>query len=449
VARIFDIDAERARAARPRNLRPEVPVPYSVPQLLFPQGFGTQPLPTISAEQVRGLPAAWRCLNFLGNGVASMSPLEAIADDGVTVLPEQPPVCSRPNVMYGAFDWWHMSTAYAVSRGNFVGVLVDFDFSFYPRQVVPVPVELIDPQYLLRGIPRYPIYGTQWEGDNALTSADVVHVRGFSLPGSLWGVGVVENFRRQLGATLEMQALSADTYHRASVPPGVLTTDRPRLQEDDAEEVQQQWIEKHGLGQRVPAVLPSGWTFQPIAWTPEDAQFLEAREMSLAETALMFGLDPSDIGASFPGSSSSMTYANIEQREISRNVDALMPLATRFEQAWSDIIPGNAKCRFNPDRRLRADSKTRAEVHALNIDSGVETRDEARKTDGKPPLTAAEKRELGVAVDVAPNSAAKTDATLGIDKTALPGAPAALPALPAATSNGNGSGNGQGNNANG
>lgn len=407
-------DPEVLNRARPRGVRPEVPQPFGFQQFPSPAGFGPTPLSPVHQAQVLGLPAAWRAVNLVGNGVATMSPMECVAPDGVTIV-DSPPIVSRPNATMGVFDFTHMAVAVALMRGNFLGLLADFGPDGFPRQVIPVPNDAAfafygtDPYGLQpgNGFLNYVVAGVRYG------PLDVVHVRGFTLPGVAWGIGMVENFRRSLGATLEQQHLVADTYRRGAVPSGLLTIDLQKPTHEQVTQTQDDWIEAHG-DQRKPAVLPQGWTFQPLTWSPEDAQFLQSRMFSIGEIALMAGLDPSDLGASLSNGSSAITYANIEQREIARKVDAYGPWARRFQEAWSDLIPGGNTCRFVPERLFIMDGKTAAEVHATNIDSGVETVDEARGATGKPALTAAQKAERAktAASPPAPSpaTAAKNDA---------------------------------------
>lgn len=423
MARIFDIAGELERAQqRPRGLRPELPVPFPGAQFRpFGHLFGSNPASWVSEMQVLGLPSAWRAVNLIANGVASMAPMKTYDADGIRET-EPPNVCTRPNAMWTCFDFFHMAVATALMRGNFVGLLADFDAFGYPRQVIPLPTQLVVCRYDGDGQLEYNFQGKPY------TSLDVVHVRAFATPESPWGIGVVENFRRSLNLALEQQALAADTYARGSVPSGTLTVDRPTINDKQAEDVQNQWIEKHG-GNAAPAVLPKGWTFQPLTWSPEDAQFLQSRQFSVAEMALMFNLDPTDLGAAIGGSS--ITYQNTEQAEIGRLVNAYDPWVRRFEQAWSDLIPSSTQARFVPENRLRLDAKTRAEVHQLNIASGVETVDEAREADGREPVPetpqqeAQEQKAGEILYDLEGKPVVQVPP---VDASAIPGEPPKLPA---------------------
>lgn len=383
--RIFEVEHERS--ARPRNVRDDAPYPLPGTFMPFPQNFGPVVSPHVSEMQVLGIPAANRAVNLIANGVASMAPPKVFAGDDVTEL-DVPPICARPWAKIIPFAYWHLAVSSWVMNGNFLGVLDDFGPDGYPRQAVPVPTQLVACYYAPRGMetlgfqPGSIVYNVA--GLGLLGELDVVHVPNFLLPGSPWGVGPVELFRKSFGLALNQQAYAADTFQSGAVPSGIITTDRPRPDRTDTAQVQEQWIENHGFGQRRPAVLPKEWKFEPLSWSPLDAQFLESRQFTVAEIALIIGLAPSDLGAAIGGSS--LTYSNIEQQQIARVTDSYGPPMRRFEQTWSDLIPADSYMRFKPENLFRTDAKTLAEVNQLNIASGVTDPAEARAEQGKKPL---------------------------------------------------------------
>jgi hypothetical protein len=101
--------------------------------------------------------------------------------------------------------------------------------------------------------------------------------------------------------------------------------------------------------------------------------------------ALMFGLDPGDLGASI-GGSGTLTYANLTDRLTGRVVEAYGPHAARFEDAWSDLLPGGNLARFRRANLTHASRKALFEEQAIGIASGVLTVDEARAEHNLAPL---------------------------------------------------------------
>ena len=65
---------------------------------------------------------------------------------------------------------------------------------------------------------------------------------------------------------------------------------------------------------------------------------------------------------------------------------AAQPLVSRLEAAWSTMVPPGDQVRVNMDARLRATPRERMETHKIAIDAGIETVDEARSIEDRPPL---------------------------------------------------------------
>lgn len=379
-----------------RARRPVQPSP--VQATMYPGGeqFGPSPLPNVSQGVLLGLPAAWRAVNLIANGVASMSPLTGWKPDGITKIDDKP-IWTRPDASMGTFDFWHSAVVTALIRGNYFGIKTDYDAAGFPQQVVSVHPNFCQVYMGGNGYLVYNIVGKTYTAD------EVVHVRGFTLPNTPRGLGVVENFRRQIGQMLDEQNMASSTFREGSVPSGILEFDKPVIDKEVARDVKDQWVANHGSGQRAPAVLPSSMKFTPLTWTPQDAEFLASRQFSVAELALMFNMDPSDLGAAIGGSS--ITYQNIQQRQVARITDTYAPWMRRFEEAWSDMVAGGNTVLFNPQNILRTDDMTRAQIDEINIATSVTTVDEAREQSRKPPLTKAQIEALNPASPVAPSGA--------------------------------------------
>lgn len=369
---------EHHRAMRPRGTRP-ILKQYPESQVSwYSNAWGDVALPGVTETIVLGLSAAWRAVNLISNGVAAMAPPRMVAADGITPMPT-PLVVARPNASMGITDFWHSAVAVAIMKGNFVGILADYDTAGWPRQIVPVHPDLVK-TYVVDGYCYYSI------GDHVYSADEVVHVRGYTVVGNPWGVGVVDNFRRSLGAQLDQQSLASATYKTGAVPSGVISVHRPEVTDEQATSVKAQWVEAHGSGQRAPAVLSEMFSFEAISWSPEDAQFLQSRQFSVAEIAFMFGLSPSDLDATVGGSS--ITYQNIQDQFAHRVTETLGPWTARFEDAWSDIVPGGNLVRFNRSNLLHANERATFESNAIGISSGQITVDEARAMLNRSPISA-------------------------------------------------------------
>ena len=331
-------------------------------------------------QTVAAIPAAWKCCGFLANAVASCAPPTEFLANGERVDDlDRSHIVDRPWVMLTAHEFWSVVVMSLLMTGNFIGIYIDRDpITGYPRQVFPVPTDEVT-MVLVDGMP---VYG--WLGE-AFGWDEVVHVRnGYMRPGCLWGMGVVEQFRESLTAAQDEVTFGRSTFSSAAEASVVIQVDRPSLDGAEAANVQQLWIDRHASGVRRPAVIPRSMTITPLSFSPADAQFLESRQFSVAEIAFMFLMDPTDLTALIGGTSSQLTYANREQREIERLTHPVGHLMRRVEQAWADMLPSKRSMAFNVDRLLRTDTLSRMQAEDIGLRNGTFTLNDVRNIERLP-----------------------------------------------------------------
>lgn len=337
----------------------------------------------VNERTVSGLAGCWAAVMKISNAVAQMLVgADAFGSDGRTPLPTVPAVLAEPCAGYDSFTYWRECVSTALMRGNWIGIKTDFDpVTGYPRQVMPVPIDAVSARYDPDGYVVYEIDGIECSPD------DVVHVRlGLTIPGQIMAIGTVEAHRRNLAGMLDQQGMTGNVFSQGAVPSGVvqLATDFPTQEQVDT--VKAAWIANQG-GRRTVAVTGRSMTYTPVSWSAADGQFLEGRQFSIAESALMFGLRPEDLGASIgSGSGTGHTYANRSDDSLQRITDSYVPVMLPFEQAWSRLIPGRNFVRGTVEALLRSTTRERYEIHALAKSIGVETVDESRALEGLPPL---------------------------------------------------------------
>jgi HK97 family phage portal protein len=246
----------------------------------------------------------------------------------------------------------------------------------HPDRVRP---ELQDGRLRFRYNPPYTGGGQQ-----LLTEADVVHVKGLSVDG-LVGLSAVSQASRVLGLSDELIKHALSFFDQgAGAPAGVLrmssdasSTNQPRLREKLKAEAK-----PHGI-----LVVEGDAEYQEIASKLDDAQFVEQRRLAAQEIARVFRIPPHMLGAP---SADSMTYSNVEQESIEFVRYSLTPWLRRIELAISndsDLAFQRQYVQFEVDGLLRADASTRAEVYARALDpiSGWMNREEVRELEDLPP----------------------------------------------------------------
>jgi HK97 family phage portal protein len=343
---------------------------------LLPENFPTTRR-VATDRTLLGLPAANSAVQRIANNVALMM-VGADAVEGLQTIEPTPVVLSDPYVAFDSFTYWKMLVSTALMRGNAIGIQAAPDEDGYATQVVPVPMDAMHAEYDPEGWLRYELNG------NELDPARVVHVRvGVTLAGVPWTIGVIEAFRTGIADQLSQQAMAGDVWRAGAVPSGHVQIDVANPTAEQAAVVKANWVGNLG-GRRTVAVTGKNMTYTPVSWSADDAQFIESRQFTVAETALMFGLRPEDLGAVI-GTSSGTTYGNRTDDAVQRIVDAYTPVMVPFEQQWTRLLPGRQAARGNPEALLRSTTKERYEIHKLAQEIGLEDEDETRALNGKSP----------------------------------------------------------------
>ncbi|MGL5909412.1 MAG: phage portal protein, partial [Phycicoccus sp.] len=311
---------------------------------------------------------------------------------GVAERVPTPAVIERPSLIEQAVATWSSMALDLIWHGNAVAIISARDELGTPLAISPVPAENVHVRLVTSrdGIPL-PVGSLAYEVNPADTvrrwypASDVLHIKGLSRPGALVGIGVLELHLSSLELAHE-QRTQAGAASGAGVPTGVLRSENPDLTAAEAAALKASW--KRSQQTRDVAVLNATTSFEAMAWNPTEAQLIEARQFSLVETALMFGLDPSWVGAA----QTSRVYTNNETEGINLwRTSGLAGLLSRFEAGLSELVspprtPTGLWVRGNVDARLRPDTKTRYEAHQLGIAAGWLLRSEVRELEDLPPV---------------------------------------------------------------
>ncbi len=232
---------------------------------------------------------------------------------------------------------------------------------------------------------------TYWIGGQPFPG-EIHHIKGMMLPGTDLGMSPLEYARQSIGLGLAALDYGSKGFENEWNMPGVIEMPRT-AQPDTMKATADAWRRARSKGGRgLPGVLQDGAVWKPTGVTNEQAQFLATRQWTAAEIAgQVFMVDPSDLG--IPVAGTSLTYGNLEQRNIRRVQVTLLPWIVRAERAVSTLLSVGAYMKFNVEGLLRGDTLARAQAYELLGQLGALTVDEMRQLEDRPPLSAEDRKQ--------------------------------------------------------
>lgn len=376
----------RARPAPPERRHD----PNAIPSNVDAGGYRNTTGQIVSTDSALRLAAVYGSVSLISDAL-STTPIDVYRKRGdLREELETPPLLNMPSGTTTPVEWLAMALGSVLVRGNTYGIKDNFDALGYPREIHLVHPDEVTVQHTSTD-DRRPLYRF---GGKEIDRRLVFHLKGFCLPGALEGLSPVANFAQTIGAGLASEEFGSRFYSEGGHPTGVLQSDQ-KVDQEQAELLKARLMAAI-RGRREPIVLGAGTKWQSIQVPPNESMFLENSRFSALQIASMiYHVPPSMLGVAIEGSS--LTYSNREQDEILLQTRALLPWAIRFEQHLSRLLPGKQFVRFNMDAAVRVDLTTRYKAHAIGIAAKFLTPDEARQLEDRPPLTAAQKKELALA----------------------------------------------------
>lgn len=214
--------------------------------------------------------------------------------------------------------------------------------------------------------------------DRDYTSDEITHLRFLMLPGVLPGLGPIQAAQVELAGHVDVTRAGSEWFQNSGTPAGLLTTDQ-HLTQDQSNDLANRW---HNTPAGRTRVMSHGLDYHPVGIKPADAQFLENRRFSKTEIMDLFGI-PASLALGIENTDSGK-YANVSQDWLGFVRFRLMRYVRAIENALTGLLPAGFQARFNLESLLRADAKTRYEIHKLAIDAGIYGTDYAAEIEHLP-----------------------------------------------------------------
>jgi len=379
-------------------------------------GAGGNIAPALQADRVSGalrLAPVYAATSLIADMIAT-SPIRAYREktEGIREnLAVQPQLIRNPNPWgTSRIAWFHQGLASVLLTGNAVGYVVAHDSAGTPSKIIwlnPNDITIIEEQEDWFHTPAF-----YWRGrflDPALT----IHIPGYTVAGSVKGLSPIGLFKTQIETGLHAQSYQLDWFKNGAAPSGWFKNTAQKLKADEATAIKTRF--KSAVSNRDLLVTGNDWDWTSLAVPADQAQFLSAIKANATTIASIYKVSPEDIGGVLD---KSLTYKTLEQDGIKMTIRALRPWAARFEEALTAILPRPQYAAIDLDWTSRGTVMERMQAHAVALAAGLETNDEARAAENRPPLTSSQVadwqgnyRASTAAEDPAASAAATSDST--------------------------------------
>lgn len=278
---------------RARLESPRVPISSASAADILGMGQSSAAGVSVTHERALGITAFWAGVRMISQTVAGLpcKVYERVGEKKRRPSPEHPAyklLFKRPNKFMSSFTFKEIRMAHLLTWGNSYAE-IERDKAGRPIALWPLLPDRTDVE-IVNG---EKIYHTIINNERIRLSADrVLHVPGLGFDG-LRGYNVVRIHRDSLGLTIAANEYGAQFFNNSARPSGYL--EHPGNPEaPERAQIRDEWNQMHqGLtnAQRT-AVLWGGMKWQQMSIPPEDAQYLETRQMQIEEVARILNINP-------------------------------------------------------------------------------------------------------------------------------------------------------------
>ncbi|MGW1595255.1 phage portal protein [Streptomyces sp. NPDC002343] len=328
--------------------------------------------------------AVWACLRLRANLISTM-PVDLYRKvNGIQVEVPKPAVLVTPGGDEVEMPEWMYSSQFDLDRaGNTVGLITALDGLGLPARIELVPIGDVSVR-MRKGKKTYRIAGTTYEPH------EVWHEKQYTVPGLPVGLSPVAYAAWSISEYLSIQQFAMDWFSNGAIPSAHLKNTSKTLTPQQADGAKQRF--KAAVMNRDLFVTGNDWDYDMIQAEQAGADWIAAKQFGIGDIARFFDCPSDLIDAAVSGSS--VTYANMTQRNLQFLVMSLGPAVTRRENALSRLSSRPRFVKLNRNALLAMDPQTQASVLKTRIDSRTLTPSEARAFYDQPPLTEEQKAEF-------------------------------------------------------
>lgn len=361
------------------------------PYELVPVRQGRNPLaPVIKPDDELRNSVVWAALRVRADLISTLPVTALRTVDGIQVpVPNQPSILTSPGALFvggplARIDEWLYATQMDLDRfGNAFGLIITRDQYGNPTRIDLIPASQVTVS-ARAGVVTYKINGKSYDAD------EIWHERQYVISGLPVGLSPVAYAAMALGQYNTAEQFAATWFSAGAIPSAMMKNTAKTLSPKQASDMKTQMKSTLAAGDLL--VVGSDWDYHMMAVPPAQAQFLDAMDASAADCARFFNVPGDIVDLAVKGSS--VTYANISQRNTQLLIVHLGPSIIRRERALSSLTVNPMTVSLTTQALLRMDPLTSAAVIQQLVASRVLTPNEQRMLDNRPDLTPEQEQEF-------------------------------------------------------
>ncbi|HSR78749.1 MAG TPA: phage portal protein [Xanthobacteraceae bacterium] len=307
----------------------------------------------------------------------------------------------RPNRWQSRFQFWaYVLTAYCL-RGNSY-IVIQRDQAGRPVELVPVSPDRITLQISPEGNLWYRVNSLHIGFGVLVPAEDMLHLKNMSLDGYV-GISPIACAQDVIGLALAAQQHGAILFRQGGQISGVLRHPG-KLSREATDNLAESWRNTHTGVQNAykVAILEEGMSFDKVAITNEDAQFLQTRQFQVADICRIYRVPPHKVG-----DYARATFGNVEQQQQQYIDDCLAPHTDQLEDLMNEQLlfddeRPDYQTHWDYTSMLRGDQTQRYQAYQIGLLNGFLSRNEVRGLENMNPIPGGD--EYRVPLNTAPTN---------------------------------------------
>lgn len=222
--------------------------------------------------------------------------------------------------------------------------------------------------------------------------ADILHIKGLGFNG-LTGYNVIQYARESLGSAKAAEKFGAKFFANGANVGGVFEVPG-KLSDKAYDRLKTEFSQAYsGDNAHKTLIAEEGMKFSKASFSPDESQFLETKQFTVAEICRWFRMPPHKVA----DTTRAQGWSTIEQTNIDYVTDTLMPWMVRWEQAInSSLLRYEEKedgyyVKHIADALLRGDTSSRYNAYAIGRQWGWLSVNDIRSKEDMNPIDGGDK----------------------------------------------------------